>query len=253
MASISDPWAAPSAGVAGSGAPAFDEYVSDPAKPVPFIEDIAIGMTREYMTDDQRFAARRPDVLSYTTAVLAEDVTLAGPMLADLWVSTTGTDSDWVVKVIDVHPAEEKDPPLGDATNAASRTPSRQERTRPMSNYHEMVRSEVIRGKFRDSYERPEPFEPGRPTRVRLPLQDVLHTFRKGHRIQVQVQSTWFPLVDLNPQTFVPNIFEAKEGDFVRATQRVYRGGEQATGITVGVIPTMADGPSVGKQPVPAE
>ncbi len=221
---------------------AHDEFISDPGKPVPFIEDIAIGMTREYMTDDQRFAARRPDVLAYTSDILTEDVTIAGPMLADLRVSTSGTDSDWVVKVIDVHPLNAKDPPMPDGGRP---------RTRPMGNYHEMIRSEVIRGRFRNSYEKPEPFTPDQPTDVRLPLQDVLHTFRKGHRIQIQVQSTWFPLVDVNPQTFVPNIFEAKASDFVKATQRVYTGGERGTKIVVGVIPTMPIPPTTDTPPAP--
>lgn len=225
---------------APAGPQAYDEYISDPARPVPFTEEIAIGMTREYMTDDQRFAARRPDVLTYTSDVLAEDITLAGPMLAELLVSTSGTDSDWVVKVIDVHPMNAKDPPLPEGGRP---------RTRPMGNYHEMIRSEVFRGRFRNSYEKPEPFVPNQPTRVRIPLQDVLHTFRKGHRIQIQVQSTWFPLVDLNPQTFVPNIFEAKPADFAKATQRVHTGGERGTKILIGVIPAEPIPPAPAQLP----
>lgn len=204
-------------------AAAFDQYTSDPAKPVPFTEEIAIGMTKNYMTDDQRFAARRPDVLVYQTPPLDEDVTLVGPIIAELWVSTSGTDSDWIVKVIDVFPPDAKDPeglPPG----------------RRMGGYQMMVRSEVIRGRFRNSYEHPEPFVPDEPTFVRLPLQDVLHTFLKGHRIMVQVQSTWFPLVDRNPQKYVDNIFFANEEDFIRATQRVYRGGERQSRLRVSVL-----------------
>jgi putative CocE/NonD family hydrolase len=192
----------------------YDEFISDPARPVPFTEDIATGMTREYMTDDQRFAARRPDVLVYRTPVLDDDTTFAGPIIADLLVSTSESDADWIVKVIDVFPDDAPDPepnPEGVRRGA----------------YQMLVRSEVIRGRFRESYEAPEPFEPGVPARVRLELQDVLHTFLRGHRIMVQIQSTWFPLVDRNPQRYVENIFEANEDDFVRATHRVYRSAER--------------------------
>ena len=201
----------------------FDEYVSDPAKPVPFTQDISPGMTREYMTDDQRFAARRPDVLAYRTPVLDQDLTVAGPLEVELWVSTTAGDADWVVKLIDVLPdsAPDNDP-----------NPRRVR----MGGYQMMIRSEVIRGRFRNSYEHPEPFEPGRPTRVRLPLQDVFHTFKAGHRVMVQIQSTWFPLVDRNPQKYVPNIFKAKAGDFIRATHRVYRSPGHPTHLKIGVI-----------------
>ena len=202
---------------------AFDEYVSDPARPVPYTQAITTGMTRNYMTDDQRFASRRPDVLVYQTDVLEEDVTLAGPIQADLWVSTSGTASDWVVKLIDVLPPDTPD---------EDDTPSGVH----LGDYQMMVRSEVIRGRFRNSNEHPEPFVAHQPTRVPLELQDVLHTFQKGHRIMVQIQSTWFPLVDLNPQTYVPNIFEADEADFVKATQRVYGGGTYQTKLEVGVL-----------------
>jgi hypothetical protein len=194
-----------------------DSYVSDPADPVPYTKAKSIGMTREYMTDDQRFATKRKDVLSYQTDVLPEDVTLAGPLLADLRVATSGTDSDWVVKLIDVFPDDAEG---------------------NMAGYQMMVRSEVIRGRFRNSYEKPEPFVADQPTKVPLELQDTLHTFKKGHRIMFQVCSTWFPLVDRNPQKYVPNIFHADEKDFIRATQRVYRSPEQPTSVQVGVLPT---------------
>lgn len=202
---------------------AFDEYISDPAKPVPFTEDTATGMTREYMTDDQRFAARRTDVLVYQTDVLAEDLTLAGPIQAELWVSTSGTDSDWIVKVIDVFPGSEPDtsPNSGKARAGG---------------YQMMVRSEVMRGRFRNSYEHPEPFEPNRPTKVSLELLDLLHTFKRDHRVMVQVQSTWFPLVDRNPQKFVPNIYRAEPDDFIKATQRVYRSKTLPTHLKVGIL-----------------
>jgi putative CocE/NonD family hydrolase len=202
----------------------FDEYISDPERPVPFTDAIAQGMTTAYMTDDQRFAARRPDVLVYQTDALEEDITLAGPIVADLWVSTSGTDSDWIVKVIDVFPPDYED---------HEGTGERQD----LGGYQMMVRSEVIRGRFRSDPSNPEPFTPNEPTHVFLPLQDVLHTFRAGHRIMVQIQSTWFPLVDRNPQTFVENIYLADEKDFVKATQRVYRSREYPTRIEIGELP----------------
>ncbi len=215
-------------------AASFGEFISDPAKPVPFTEAVNIGMTREYMTDDQRFAARRPDVLAYQTPPLKEDITLAGPVLADLWVSTSGTDSDWIVKLIDVFPPDAPD---------HDDMPT----YKHMGGYQMMVRSEVIRGRFRNSYEHPEPFVPDQPTLVDLPLQDVLHTFRKGHRIMIQIQCTWFPLVDRNPQKYVENIYtDATEADFIKATQRVYlggAGGEHATKFRVGVLPAAPSSP----------
>lgn len=188
----------------------FKAFVSDPKKPVPYTEDIKVVFTpRKYMTDDQRFAARRPDVVVFETEVLEENVTLAGSVLAKLMVSTTGTDADWIVKLIDVYPHDYED------------FPETQDHLK-MSNYHQMVRSEVIRGKYRKSFTTPEAFEPNTKTEVSLKLQDVLHTFKKGHKIQIQVQSTWFPLIDINPQTFVENIFYAKEEDFKAQTHRVY-------------------------------
>lgn len=188
----------------------FEEFISDPKKPVPYSEDIKMVFTpRKYMTDDQRFAARRPDVLVFETPVLTEDVSMAGPIFAKLNVSTTGTDADWIVKVIDVFPADAED------------YPETQEYLK-MSNYFMMVRSEVMRGRFRNSFSHPEPFIPNEKTAVNIRLQDINHTFKKGHKIQIQVQSTWFPLIDLNPQTFVPNIFEAKAEDFKKQTHKVY-------------------------------
>ncbi len=187
----------------------FVEYVSDPAKPVPYTEDVHLFRTVEYMSDDQRFASRRPDVAVFETGDLTEALTLTGPIAADLWISTTGTDADFVVKLIDVFP---------DTLSAAY---PRNEKGVPMQGYQMLVRGEVMRGRFRNSFEKPEPFEPGKPTRVRFSIPDVHHTFKPGHRIMVQVQHSWFPLVDRNPQTFV-NIYEAKPEDFVKATQRIY-------------------------------
>ncbi|MBP2832979.1 CocE/NonD family hydrolase [Aquimarina sp. U1-2] len=188
----------------------FSEFISDPKKPVPYSEDIKMVFTpRKYMTDDQRFAARRPDVLVFETPVLTKDMTLSGEVLAQLKVATTGTDADWVVKLIDVYPNDAKD------------TQETQEYLK-MANYHLMVRSEVMRGRFRESFSQPEPFVANQKTEVNIKLQDVHHTFKKGHKIQIQVQSTWFPLIDLNPQTYVPNIFKAKASDFTKETHKIY-------------------------------
>lgn len=201
----------------------FDQFVSDPAKPVPFTEATATGMTREYMTDDQRFASRRPDVLTYQTDVLTEDLTLAGPIQALLQVATTGSDADWVVKIIDVYPDDTPDNP----------------RLLPnvhLGGYQQMVRSEVMRGRFRNSFSQPEAFVPNQVTAVPFVVQDLMHTFRKGHRLMVQVQSSWFPLVDRNPQTFVPNIYEADEKDFQAATHRLYHSPEHASQLVLKVL-----------------
>jgi len=187
---------------------AFDQYLSDPARPVPFINNIAIGMTREYMVDDQRFAARRSDVLVYQTDPLTEDMTLAGPLTASLLVSTSGTDSDFVVKLIDVYP-----------DNAPDNIPNPS--GMKMGGYQMLVRGEPMRARFRNSFEKPAAMTPDKPEKVEYVMPDVNHTFSKGHRVMVQIQSTWFPLVDLNPQKFV-NIYTAKASDFQKATQRVY-------------------------------
>ena len=187
----------------------FDEYLSDPAHPVPYIDDIGTGMAREYMVADQRFAARRPDVLAYETSVLDSDLTVSGPIKVSLVVSTSGTDSDWVVKLIDVYPNDAPDPnpnPKGVK----------------MGGFQQLVRGDVMRGKFRKSFENPEAFVPDEPTEVSFTMPDINHTFRPGHRLMVQVQSSWFPLIDRNPQTFV-DIYKAKPSDFRKATQRVYR------------------------------
>ena len=194
----------------------FDEFVSDPAKPVPYTEAITNRMTVEYMVEDQRFAARRGDVMVYQTEPLESDMVFAGPLDVDLWVSTTGTDADFVVKLIDVQP---------DGTNPAT-----------LPNYQMMVRSEVIRGRFRNSFEIPAAFEPGVPAKVHIELLDILHRFKKGHRIMIQVQSTWFPLIDRNPQTFVPNIYLAKPEDFQKATHRILRSAKHPTHIRMGVL-----------------
>jgi len=184
----------------------FDEYISDPTKPVPYVPEIHSGRTQEYMLDDQRFAARRPDVLVYQTEVLNEDITLAGPIVADLMASTTGTDADFIVKIIDVFP-----------DNFENKKPTEH----VMNGYQMLVRGEVMRGKFRNSFEKPEAFVPGKATQVKFTLPDIAHQFKKGHRMMIQIQSTWFPLVDRNPQQFM-NIYEAKDSDFKKATIKIY-------------------------------
>lgn len=206
----------------GAGRPAFDEYVSDPQKPVPFINGINTGMTREYMVEDQRLAGRRTDVLVYQTDPLAEDVTIAGPVTASLYVSTTGTDSDFIVKLIDVYP---DDAPDNEPNPAGVR----------MGGYQMLVRGEPMRAKFRNSFERPEPMTPGKITKVEFTMPDIFHTFLKRHRIMVQIQSTWFPLVDRNPQKFV-DIYSAVESDFQKATQRVYRSGRNSSHLRLNVL-----------------
>ncbi|MBK8493518.1 MAG: CocE/NonD family hydrolase [Saprospirales bacterium] len=200
----------------------FEEYMSDPMKPVPYTEDVHLHRTREYMTDDQRFAARRPDVLVFQTGILEEDITLTGPLTADLWVSTTGTDADYVVKLIDVFP---------DTLQAYPEN----EKGVPMAGYQMLVRGEVMRGRYRNSFEKPEPFTPGEVTRVTYTLPDVGHTFQKGHRIMIQVQNSWFPLVDRNPQKFV-DIYHCGPEDFQKATHRVYFDAERPSRVAVKVL-----------------
>jgi uncharacterized protein len=205
------------------GADGFDEYISDPAKPVPFTLETTTDYPRSYPVHDQRFAGSRPDVLVYQTELLEEDLTMAGPLKVSLHVSTTGTDADWIFKLIDVYAGDFPDP---------NPNPSHVR----MGGYQQLVRAEVLRGKFRNSFEKPEPFEPGKVTKVEFTMPDVLHTFRRGHRIMAQVQSTWFPLVDRNPQSFV-NIPTAKEEDFRKATHRVYRNASAASSLTVSIVP----------------
>ena len=200
----------------------FDEYVSDPASPVPYQAGVQQERTREYMVDDQRFAARRPDVQVYRSDVLTEDITLVGPLVANLFVSTTGTDADYVVKLIDEYPTDTTVAGLGyDGKN--------------LSGYQMMVRGEVLRGKFRNSFEQPEPFVPGEVTSVSYKLPDIGHTFKKGHRIMIQIQNSWFPLVDRNPQQFL-DIYHAEDDDFIKATHRIYHGGRHASHLRVEVL-----------------
>jgi len=205
----------------GAAANAFDEYVSDPAKPVPFTAEIRIIRGSDFMYEDQRFAATRPDVLVYESEPLTEDVTISGNVAADLFVSTTGTDADFVAKLIDVYP--------GDAPNNSPNPATK------MGGFQLLVRGEVMRAKFRNSFSKPEAMKPGQVTEVKFDMQDANHTFRKGHKIMVQVQSSWFPLVDRNPQKFV-NIYEATEADFQKATHRVYFSPSQPSHLNVRVL-----------------
>jgi len=207
---------------APTAATSFDEYVSDPQKPVPYTEDVHLNRTREYMTDDQRFAARRPDVMVYQTDPLTEDLTITGAFTADLFVTTTGTDADFVVKLIDVFPDTLQNYPTNDQNV-------------PMQGYQMLVRGEIFRGRFRNSYEKPEAFQPGVVTEVKYELPAVAHTFQKGHRLMVQVQHSWFPLFDRNPQQFV-DIYQCDDSDFQRATMRIYHQASNASGLTVKVL-----------------
>lgn len=207
----------------------FSQYTSDPAHPVPYTEDVHHTRTVAYMNDDQRFASRRPDVLTFQTEVLTEDLTLAGPVIADLLTSITGTDADFVVKVIDVFPDDFRyTTDVGGAGRQGGGT-------YPMNGYQMLVRGEVMRGRFRNSFSVPEAFKPGKIEKVRFELPDVAHTFKKGHRLMIQIQSSWFPLVDRNPQKFV-NIYEAEPGDFQKADIRIYHDGTNSSSI---ILPVM--------------
>jgi hypothetical protein len=207
----------------GAGNAGYDEFISDPAKPVPYTMKTTATYNPDYFVEDQRFAASRPDVLVYCGEPLQQAVTISGPIAAELYVSTTGTDADWIVKVIDVYPDNAPDPKPNP------------ENLR-MGGYQRLVRGDIIRGKFRDSFEKPEPFVPGRVTKVAFELPDVQHAFLKGHRIMVQIQSSWFPLFDRNPQTFC-NIPQAEEKDFRRATHRVFRTRQYPSGVILRVLP----------------
>ncbi len=212
----------------------YSQYVSDPSEPVPSRCRIPTiqGLTMyQYMSDDQRCIDDRRDVVTFETDPLDQDVTLGGEMTADLYVSTSTNASDYVVKLIDVYPMDEPD------------SPYRPDTTVHYGGYQQLVRGEIMRGRYRNGFDHPEAFVPGRVSRVSFRLQDVLHTFEKGHRIMVQVHSSWFPAFDRNPQTYVPNIYEAKASDFVTATERVYHAPGRASGLRVQVLPNGASAP----------
>lgn len=206
-----------------AGPTAYDEYVSDPAKPVPYTTEITNRWSNQYVAADQRFASTRPDVLTYQSEVLERDVTFAGPLEANLIVSTTGTDADFVVKLIDVNP-NKMDAAAGEPNRGAQQT---------------LVRGEPFRARFRDSFEHPKAFVPDQPSKVKFAINDVMHTFKRGHRIMIQIQSSWFPFIDRNPQKFVENIFEAKESDFIKANHRLYRSGAEISSVKVQVLPAL--------------
>jgi putative CocE/NonD family hydrolase len=209
----------------------YTEYVSDPSKPVPYTEDVHFNRTRTYMTDDQRFAGRRPDVLTFKTEVLTEDLTVTGNVSAQLLSSISTTDADFVVKLIDVFPDSlsyntidiyaDKDPQL----------------IYPMGGYEMLVHGEIFRGRYRKSFEKPEAFVPGKVERVNFKVGDVAHTFKRGHRLMIQVQSSWFPLADRNPQKFV-NIYKANEKDFQKANIRIFHDAKNPSSI---VLPVLAN------------
>jgi putative CocE/NonD family hydrolase len=208
----------------------YDEYVSDPAHPVPYTQRITLNYPKEFMTEDQRFVATRPDVLVYQTEPLTEDLTIAGDIKPQLYVASSGTDSDFIVKLIDVFPDDYKYPegvkPPEDSAWGGFKP----------GGYQMLLRGEPFPARFRRSFERPEPLEANRPTRLSYVMPGVVHTFKKGHRIMVQIQSTWFPLVARNPQKFMPNYKQAGDADFQKATQRVYRGGANPSRIVLPVV-----------------
>ena len=191
-------------------------------RPVPYTEDVHLNRTTAYMTGDQRFASRRPDVMVYQTEALDEDVTIRGPLEAYLFISTTGTDADFVVKLIDVFP------------DTLSNYPSNDKKV-PMQGYQMLVRGEIFRGRYLNSYENPQAFIPGKVTEVRYELPSIAHTFKRGHRIMVQVQNSWFPLFDRNPQQMV-DIYQCFDNDFKKATMRIYHEQGNASGVKVKVL-----------------
>lgn len=208
-------------------ASSFTEYISDPAHPVPYTQDVHLGRTREYMTDDQRFASRRTDVLSFSTGILEEDLTLGGPLEARLQTSISTTDADFVVKLIDVFPDEYKyDEQLFGKGSG---------KEYPMGGYQMLVRGEIMRGRYRNSFSKPEPFTPGKVTTVKYTLPDVAHTFKKGHRLMIQIQSSWFPLSDRNPQQFV-DIYHCDDRDFIKSDIRIYHDASNASSIVLPIL-----------------
>lgn len=216
---------------AATEASSVNEYVSDPAHPVPFVNYTTDTVPQRYMVDDQRFAARRADVLVYQSDVLEEDVTIAGPVSPKLKVASSGTDSDFVVKLIDVYPNDYPDPDEDTAGKRVLGAPPLR-----MGGYQQLLRGGPMRAKFRNSWEKPEPLTPGKMIDLNYTMPDVNHTFRKGHRIMVQVQSSWFPLVDRNPQSFV-DIPNAKPEDFRKATEQIFVGKGSDSGVEVMVLP----------------
>jgi len=202
----------------------FDSYISDPLKPVPWSSETRLTQGHLWMIEDQRFASRRPDVLVYQTDILEADVTIAGPIIANLHVTSTGTDADWIVKIIDVYPDDAQ----------------RNRNDLLMGDFQMLVGAEVFRSKYRNSYEQPEPLVPGKITKIEYDLRDKYHCFLKGHRIMIQIQSTWFPVIDRNPQKFT-DIYHAGEEDFQKATQQVFRSVKHPSHVQVFLIPSTSE------------
>ncbi|HEY8733054.1 MAG TPA: CocE/NonD family hydrolase, partial [Puia sp.] len=207
----------------------YDEYISDPMHPVPYTEDVHFNRTRDYMTGDQRFAARRTDVLSYQSPILKEDFTVGGPVIADLQTSISTTDADFVVKIIDVFPDSLS------YQRVDIYAVNEPEKIYPMGGYQMLVRGEIFRGKYRRSYEIPQAFQPGKPENIRFNLMDVAHTFKKGHRLMIQIQSSWFPLSDRNPQKFT-DIYTCEDSDYQKSTIRIYHDRHNPSSIIMPVI-----------------
>jgi putative CocE/NonD family hydrolase len=223
------------------GGKLYDEYVSDPMHPVPYTQKIALNYPRDFMTEDQRFVAGRPDVLVYQTDPLTEDMTVAGNIKPELFISSSGTDSDFIVKLVDVFPDDYQYPETG------KRLPNNQpERMRPPDGsagcvfapggYEMLLRGEPFPARFRNGFEKPVPLTPNTPTKISYVMPGIVHTFKKGHRIMVQIQSTWFPLVARNPQKFMPNYKLGGDSDFQKATERVYHTGQYPSHVTVSVL-----------------
>ena len=213
-----------------SNAGSYDEYVSDPMNPVPYTQKITLNYPKDFMTEDQRFVAGRPDVLVYQTEPLSEDITVAGDIKPELFISSSGTDSDFVVKLIDVFPDDYEypkgaNPPEGSAACVFQ-----------PGGYEMLLRGEPFPARFRNSFEKPEPLKPNMPTKISYVMPGIVHTFKQGHRIMVQVQSTWFPLVARNPQKFMPNNKLGTDADFQKATERVYRSAQYNSHVTLSVL-----------------
>lgn len=212
---------------ARSAAAGFDAYVSDPAKPVPYTTEITTRETPRFVVEDQRFVANRPDVLVYGSDVLKTNLTIAGPIEVRLFASTSGTDSDWVVKLIDVYPGNAQDP-VPNPLHVR------------MGGYQMLLAGDILRGKFRNSMSKPEPMVPGAVTKLAFTLGDRYHTFVAGHRIMVQVQSSWFPMFDRNPQRFV-DIYHARTADYQMATERIWRTAGAPSHVILPVLPSHQD------------
>ncbi len=212
-----------------SAVKSFSEYISDPSKPVPYTEDVHFNRTRSYMTDDQRFAARRPDVLVFKTDTLRDDVTVTGNVIADLMTSISTTDADFVVKIIDVFPDNLS---FSDVDIYAEKDP---EKMYPMGGYQMLVRAEIFRGRYRKSYENPTAFTPGKAEEIKFELPSIAHTFKTGHCIMVQIQSSWFPLVDKNPQQFI-DIYHCDEKDFIKSDIKIWHDAQYASKIIFPIL-----------------